>query len=417
MKLALYCKTHDSKKEIWIYDNVSNELFDGTGSLIDITSDERLTAYTQAKSQKQTTKYSNSKSKDFWDLRIQLGLKCNMQCKYCAQSDRENEQWVSSPKDIPVFIEKLKTSGIKVHGVIELWGGEPFVYWKTLQKLVPALRELYPEAALAIITNGTLLTEKKIEFCEKYKIDLTFSHDGPGYYLRGKDPLDDPKMVDLWRLAFSKLHCGINCVLSPANTDIDAIASFFKERLGNIHLNFEGIMTHVGVQDSELIFTSEQIHTLQKNIFAALTKEGWDKFPALTGKCDQLITSLIKRRKLNKKAVKCSMNHNDQAAINLRGDFLSCHDHCTEEGFVGTIDAPEKVDLSKHFKPWSEREKCCKCLVLSMCRGACPQIEGLARSLTCKNEFAYNFAVFQAIFWLLFGLTLESYQPLVEKSE
>lgn len=412
MKLALHCKTHEGKNETWVYDNVLNEIYDGDGKLVDLTEDERLKAYAMLKEQEGKPGYSNSKSKDLWDLRIQLGLKCNMSCKYCAQSDRESERWVSSPKDVPAFIEKLRASGIKVHGVIELWGGEPFVYWKTLQKLVPELRKLYPKVRFAIITNGTLIDEEKIAFCETYGISLTFSHDGQGYRLRGVDPLDDPKMVDMWRLAFSKLPCSINCVLSPANTDVDAIADFFKVKLGDIHLNFEGVMTHVGVQDSELMFTDEQMLTLQKNIFKALTREGWDKFPALTGECDRLLKALVKRKRLDERAVKCMMNQENNAAVNLKGDFLSCHDHCTEEGCVGDILSPEKVDLSKHFKPWSTREKCRKCLVLPMCRGACPQIEGLARTLTCKNEFAYHFAVFQAVFWLLFGLTLESYEPL-----
>lgn len=119
------------------------------------------------------------------DQRIQLGLKCNMSCKYCEQSDRENERWVSSLKDVPAFMERLKASSIKVHGVIELWGGELFVYWKTLQKLVPELRKLYPKVRFAIITNGTLINEEKIAFCETYGVSLTFSHDGPGYHLGG----------------------------------------------------------------------------------------------------------------------------------------------------------------------------------------------------------------------------------------
>lgn len=415
MKLALNCKTHDGKNETWVYDNETNEIFDGQGKLVDLSKDERLQAYAKFKASNDSAGIENFKSKDIWDLRIQLGLKCNMHCKYCAQSDRENEKWVSSAKDVEPFIKMLKESGIQVHGVIELWGGEPFVYWKTIQKLVPELRKLYPKIRFAIITNGTLIDEEKIAFCETYGINLTFSHDGPGYHLRGKDPLDEPAMVDLWRLAFSKLHCSINCVLSPANTDVDAIADFFKAKLGNIHLNFEGIMTHVGVQDAELMFTPEQTLTLQKNIFKALTREGWDKFPALTGESDQLIKKLVRRTRLNPKAVKCMMNRTDNVAINLKGDVLSCHDHCTEEGYVGHISAMDKVDISKHFKPWSQRQKCRECLVLSMCRGACPQIESLARSLTCKNEFAYHFAVFQAVFWLLFGLTLESYEPLKEQ--
>jgi radical SAM additional 4Fe4S-binding domain len=213
-------------------------------------------------------------------------------------------------------------------------------------------------------------------------------------------------------LAIQKLGASINCVLTPANTDINASAEYIREKLGNVHFNFEGIMTHLGVQDSELIFTPELMLTLQRNIFKELTKNGWDKFPALTGKANEILLDLVQRRKVDPGEVKCGMNRENIMAINMNGDVLSCHDYATEDKYVGNISALEQVDLSKHFKSWDERAKCSKCLVLPFCRGACPQVEGLARTLTCKNEFNYHFAIFQAVWWLLFGLTLESYEPI-----
>lgn len=410
MKLKLHCKTHDGKQEDWIYDNVTNEIWNSNGDLVDLSKDERLKPYAMTKQRGKPSPVSNHKSNEIWNLKIQLGLKCNMHCKYCAQTGNEIGASVFTQRDVEPFIKKLVDNKIEVVGSIELWGGEPFVYWKVLQKLIPELRRIYPKASIGMITNGTLLTEEKIEFLEKYKCGLTFSHDGLGFHLRGKDPLDDPKMVDLWRLAIQKLGANINCVLTPANIDINATAEYIREKLGGVYFNFEGVMTHVGVQDSELMFTPAQMLTLQKNIFNELTKNGWDKFPALTNECNELLLQLTQRKKLDLGTVKCGMNRENVCAINLNGDVLSCHDFATKDKYVGHVSAMDKVDISKHFKSCGEREKCRKCLLLPMCRGACPQIEGLARTLTCKNEFNYHFAIFQAVWWLLFGLTIESYE-------
>ena len=191
MKLRLNCKTHDGRKVAWVYDNTTNELWDEKNEPVDLKKDDRLKIFSKMRLGKAV--FSTAKQKKMSDLRIQLGLKCNMHCKYCAQSiDRDDEKLVSNVRDVPKLLAALKAGGIDCNGgVIEFWGGEPFVYWKPLLVLIPALREMYPQAAFAMITNGTLLTEDKIDFCEKYGVSLTFSHDGQGYRLRGADPLDD----------------------------------------------------------------------------------------------------------------------------------------------------------------------------------------------------------------------------------
>ncbi len=409
MELILNC-LRDGRREDWTYDNVLNKLFGPDGNQVAFSGTDAPEPLLQCGEADAQDKIAPNKSRDMWNLRIQLGLKCNMHCRYCSQSKNRDDA-LTSPRQVPDFIGKLRASGIRVRGVIELWGGEPFVYWKTIKALVPELRKLYPDTAIAMVTNGTLLDEEKLDFCERYGIRLTFSHDGQGYRLRGDDPLDDPAKAALWRSAFSRLQCSVLSVLSPANTDIEGIAEHIRSRLGDVPVHFEGVMTHNGVQDPELMFTDAQLLELQKSVFRALDGTDCGRFPTLLEKAGFLARMLAGQRRLSENAVICDMNKEDNAAVNLRGHFLSCHDYGAEKDFVGRLEELENVDVSKRLKPWSKREKCRKCLVLTLCRGACPQVEGLARSMTCRNDFAYFFAIFQAVFWSMFGLTIESYSP------
>lgn len=411
MKLILNCLTQEGGKVAWTYDNETHELWDANGNLIDLIDDERIRVFEKIGPPKRGVKLASYKQEKIACLRIQLGLKCNLRCKYCIQSlDRDDESSaLASVKDVEPFIEMLKKGGIDCDGGrIQLLGGEPLVYWKALLVLIPKLRELYPRVHLDMITNGTLLDEEKIAFFEKYQVSLSLSHDGQGYCLRGKDPLDDPKIGEMWRLAFSKLDCQINCVLTPANTDISAISDFFRNKLGNVHLNFEGIMTHTGLSDGELMFSDAKLLELQKGIFRALTRERWGRFPSLSSECIRVLKALGKHQRIEKNFVKCTMCNPDHAAVDLKGNLLSCHNHPGPKYYIGRIEVPRKADLSRHFKPWSARPECRECLVLGQCRGACPQVEGIARILTCKNEFAYHYAIFAAAFWLLFGLAITS---------
>lgn len=419
--IKLNCITHNKTPITLFYDNLSDTLLNDKKKLIDLSEDDRIikilkdnTNHVKIKRDKQLSQTLYGKVQNLKVLKIQLGLKCNMKCSYCAQSDRQFETISSNERDVPKFIKMIIDNNITVSDCIQFWGGEPFVYWKILVKLIPELRKLYPEITFAMISNGTLLTKEKLDFLSKYNCCITFSHDGPGYHLRGKDPLDDPKILELWKYAYKVLpHVSINAVLSPANNDVQKLKEFFDEKFKNIdyNLGYEGVMTHVGVINDRLMFNQQTLLKLQKSIFKAITTEPWQKYKTLNDSIVHLLRRWIaKTKKKYSKIYRCDMIMPDTVAVNLKGDVLSCHDHCTPENFVGRIEQLDKVDLSKHFHEAINEKGCKDCLVLGMCRGTCPQISGLAHQLTCKNEFAYNIAIFQAVIWLVFGYTIESYE-------
>ena len=125
-------------------------------------------------------------------LKIQLGLSCNYACSYCSQAFQIADATVSKLADVEHFLTQLDGWITDAPEKIELWGGEPFLYWAKIKWLIPALAERFPAARFSIITNGSLLDREKLDFIAQYDIAIGISHDGPGQHLRGPDPFDDP---------------------------------------------------------------------------------------------------------------------------------------------------------------------------------------------------------------------------------
>ncbi|MFV1309892.1 radical SAM protein, partial [Klebsiella pneumoniae] len=126
-------------------------------------------------------------------IKIQLGLSCNFECEYCSQRfvPRAEE---TNPDYVDDFVNNMD-SWYKGDGdaEFEFWGGEPFVYWKTFKPLAERIKDKYPNSKLSVITNGSLLDKEKNEWLDTLGFQVSISHDGPGQWVRGPDPLDDPE--------------------------------------------------------------------------------------------------------------------------------------------------------------------------------------------------------------------------------
>ena len=159
----------------WVYDTENNHVYDEHGELVNPAVIENGFNLGEA-----YTETSNPNKKKLDSLRlfeVLLGFNCNFNCEYCGQKDYVDVVPSASPKDVLQFVEKIKSLNIPAPGRVAFWGGEPLVYWKVLEVLIPALRELWPTSYSNIITNGSLLTKEKIDFLKKYQIAMTVSYD------------------------------------------------------------------------------------------------------------------------------------------------------------------------------------------------------------------------------------------------
>jgi uncharacterized protein len=342
-------------------------------------------------------------------LKIQLGLSCNYACSYCSQAFQIADATVSKLADVEHFLTELDGWITDAPEKIELWGGEPFLYWPKIKRLIPALAERFPKAAFSIITNGSLLDREKLDFIAAHDIAITISHDGPGQYLRGPDPFDDPEK---WRwidalLAERPGRTGFNAVLTRGNHDLKALKAWFAERVGpDTFVGLEGV---VNVYDAVTAigtgrFEPAELNSLTWSIFEALVEDP-NAF-GLGERINEFYASIQRRRPIEALGQKCGMDRPDAIAVDLRGNVMTCQNTGAKGahkiGHVADFDGIA-LDTATHFV---FREECMACPVVQLCKGSCMFLEGEFFKQSCANEFAFNMGIMMAAVWHLTGMVV-----------
>lgn len=342
-------------------------------------------------------------------LKIQLGLSCNYACSYCSQAFQIADATVSKLADVAQFLEELDTWITAAPEKIELWGGEPFLYWAKIKRLVPALAARFPGAQVSIITNGSLLDREKLDFIAAHDIAITISHDGPGQHLRGPDPFDDPekrRWIDAL-LAERPKSTGFNAVLTREHHDLQALKAWFADRVGpDVSLGLEGV---VNVYDAATAigtgrFEPAELNSLTRSIFEALVEDP-NAF-GLGERIDEFYASIQRQRPIEALGQKCGMDREDTIAVDLRGNVMTCQNTGAKGvhkiGHVGDFDAIA-LDTATHF---AFRPECMACPVVQLCKGSCMFLEGEFFAQSCANEFAFNMGIMMAAVWHLTGMVV-----------
>lgn len=342
-------------------------------------------------------------------LKIQMGLACNYSCSYCSQAMHIQTATISLTSDADRFIANLDTWLHEAPKQIELWGGEPFVYWAKLKKLVPALHAKFPESELSIITNGSVLDREKIDFIKKYDISIAISHDGPGQHLRGPDPLKDPEMRR-WieaLLAERKGKIGFNVVLTNESYDLEKISEWFYDQLGDVDLGIEGI---VDTYDMPTLlgsgaFTPKQLQEVSDSIFYQVATDQKHSF-GLLERIDEFFRSIAHKRPIEAVGQKCGMDRPDDIAVDLQGNVMTCQNTGAQGTHkIGHVSKFDEISLttSTHF---SHREECMHCPVVQLCKGSCMYLDGPLFAQSCWNSYALNLGILRAAIFRITGKVL-----------
>jgi uncharacterized protein len=348
-------------------------------------------------------------------LKIQMGLKCNAKCNYCNQTPRPIET-LDTTREAKMFVEKLPTwltppendgNGLR----IELWGGEPFLYWETMKYLAESLHARYPKAVFNVVTNGTLLDDEKIDWLDKFDFSVAVSHDGPGHKQnRGMDPFDNQKMAENIRKLYARLHpkklISFNCVLAKENISLTAVHNYIADKLGctpeEVLLSTEETAIPHEEIGQKLIPHSPEEHTLLlQTLFRDMTEGGAIKILNVKDKLEDFFRSIAQGRPAETLGLRCGLDRDDTIAVDLAGNVLTCQNGAATCGHkIGSIDDFDNIKLNTAWH-WSKREECPNCPVVQICKGGCMRLKSGLWRQSCDTTFTYNLAVLATAMHLL----------------
>lgn len=422
MKFRLYVKKNGEDVQ-WVFDNETSIFYDENG--------QELLADLPHLKHEQIYPFTRNfnpyiKSTDNTLLEIVLGNRCNFHCKYCSQTLFRGQCYDSKPSDVAPFIQMLKESGLKCRR-IQLWGGEPLVYWKTIELLVPELRKMFPEAHISAPSNGSLLTREKVDFYKKYNMYLYISHDGCANNLgkreansdnQKSDVLQDPVVLDAIQYAKTIIPnqmISFGTTPTTGNTDCEKIIQFFQDTVGpNTNASTHNIVRchnsadRVGLEASKI--SQEELDRYSDSVFKVLNSGNPNDY-SLRRRRDDMINTIIARQPLTSIRAECSIPFPDGMVVDMKGQVLQCHNHAIQDQAYGQLPDLNSVH-ALGYSHLLNRKRCRECLVVHGCKGGCPSADELANEVACPNLKAMYWGIFRGAVASLFGVYLYKYEKI-----
>ena len=103
-----------------------------------------------------------------------LGVRCNLQCRYCYQNPQREVANVSRAYDLDAMKAAIEAEG----GPFSIFGGEPLLLPREdLEELLAWGFQRY--GSNSVQTNGVLIDERHLEIFRRYNVRVGISIDGP----------------------------------------------------------------------------------------------------------------------------------------------------------------------------------------------------------------------------------------------
>ena len=417
-----------SNKVIY-YKIEDNAIYNEEGQLLSLPPEKPLEFYESVQPLFGTRKKINKPVA----LRILFGHACNYSCSYCMQKDIGNPDERPQNKQLDAFMKAIEDNlDLENLERIELWGGEPFLYWNDI---MPVMKYLDKKGRhFFISTNGSPLRQKHVDFFKTLEssVQMSISHDGPGQeLLRGEDILYKESVIKTIKQLddmYPKVQFSFNCVVSLQNRDFFKINDYFRkasDRLGlkNIRISFilARIYDATNSQNSaEHVISKEHLAEFKKNLndfmeaeIDQLKTQGLNK--ALPIMQSNLVNGEMGAYSYAKKmryqvpitmTSNCGADAADILSLDINGNIRLCP-HTSENYIAGHLNNLKgirivQLDLNR------KKTHCADCNVRRLCKSSCPiEFPDEVFLQNCRVEKVWYGAIQNKALKLIFGEDVE----------
>ena len=313
-------------------------------------------------------------------LCLHVSHDCNLRCKYCFAStgDFGTGRKIMPPEVAIRAIEWVAKKSGKRHNIeVDFFGGEPLMNFDVVKQLVAYARSIEKEAGknfrFTLTTNGMLIDQDVIDFCNKEMSNVVLSLDGRkevhdrfrvDYAGHGSYDKIVPKFQDLVRQRGGKDYY-MRGTFTHHNPD------FLNDIKAMLELSMEPVVTAKGdpsgLTEEDLPIIMEQYEDL-----ARLQLERYKEGRPFT--FYHYMIDLTGGPCIYKRISGCGSG-TEYMAVTPWGDLYPCHQFVGEEKFkLGNIwDGVTNTEIQQEFASCNvyARPDCHDCWARLYCSGGC----------------------------------------------
>ena len=417
-----YTKFELASGQHFYYDSHNNRIYNSKAEQLNFPPLKSLDWYeNEEKNHGVTYKVNNPIA-----IRILLGHACNYNCTYCMQKDIGNPD--ERPQSIytETFIENIKRNlNLERLNRVELWGGEPFLYWKDMVEIMKFFDA--PDREFFISTNGSPFVQKHVDFFKSLqsKVLISLSHDAVGQEkLRGEDILKKPKKVEIIKqlIDLPNVGLGFSTVISNENHDLYAINDYFFDFCKNNSIDPKRMKItfipakNYDVHDTEMassnyILRGEKLKEFASHLFEFTEKSLKDVERSRFLKNNIIYSpeGVIEYAMFLKRATPittksgCGADSNDVLSVDIQGNVRLCP-HTDGSFIAGRLEEVTKVEI-KGMDILRKKTHCMKCPVKRLCRSSCP--------IKFPDHVFYSNCALEKVWWG--NIQLHAFQMLFDQ--